>query len=326
MNLRQLKSLCEIIDRGLRISDAADATYRSQTSVTRQIQQLERELGFELFVRRRNKLLGVTPQGNEIVQIARRMLQDAENMRRVGKNLLNDEAGDFTIATTHTHARYVLPPVIRKFVEKYPAVRLSMRQGNPAECCQLVAQGKADLAVCSDPRDPPQEVVEIRCYKLYRSVITPLGHPLLQESPLTLEALARYPLITYDEAFSGRWIVNKTFADRGLNPRIVLSAADADVSKVYAAMGLGIAIFVTVAFDSKQDTDLCRIDARDLFKPSFLNVVLRRHTYLRSYMVDFMQMFAPGLSRDTVEEALFTRPQGLAVSVTLPELGTHQLA
>lgn len=320
MNLRQLKSLCEIVDRGLSVSGAADATYRSQASVTRQIQKLELELGFELFVRRRNRLMSITPQCDEIVSIARRMLQDAENMRRVGKNRQHDQSGDFTIATTHTHARYVLPAVIRRFVEKYPQVRLSLRQGNPSECCQLVAQGKADLALCSDPRELPQDVAEIRCYKLFRSVITPARHPLLRAKPLTLEALARYPLITYDDAFSGRWIVNRTFADKGLSPHVVLSAVDADVSKVYVEMGLGIAIFVTVAFDPAHDVNLRRIDARHLFKPSYLNFIVRRHSYLRGYMYDFIQMFAPKVDRATVEEALFRSRQSILSTSAVPEL------
>jgi LysR family cys regulon transcriptional activator len=315
-----LKTLCEIVDRGLKISDAAQATYRSQSSVTRQVQLLERELGFELFVRARNKLLSVTLQGEEILCIARRMLQDAENMRRIGRNVAQDKEGDFTIATTHTQARYVLPPVIRQFIEKYPNVKLSFRQGNPGQCCDLVALGKVDLAICADPIDVPNELVQIPCFRMYRSVITPPKHPLLRVKPLTLDALARYPLITYGEPVSGQWIVNKTFADRGLSPRIVLSAVDADVSKAYVGMGLGIAIFVSVAFDSKQDAHLRCIDARHLFKPSYLNLVVRRHRHLRTYMFDFMQIFAPKLERADIEEALFRKNASLTLHGHLPEL------
>ncbi|OGA39767.1 MAG: transcriptional regulator CysB [Betaproteobacteria bacterium RIFCSPLOWO2_12_FULL_62_13] len=320
MNLRQLTALCEVVDRGLRISDAAHATFRAQSSVTRQIQLLESELGFELFVRNRNKLLRITPQGEEILRIARRMLQDAENMRRIGRNLADDEEGEFTIATTHTHARYVLPRVIAEFVRKYPKVRLSLRQGNPVQCCELVARGKADLAICTDPRDLPGELAQIPCYRLQRSIITPRRHPLLRVKPLTLEALAGYPLITYDEAFSGRHVVDKTFSDRDLHPRIVLSAADADVSKVYVGMGLGIAIFASVVFDPKQDVNLRRIDARHLFKPSSLNLVVRRYSYLRTYMVDFIQMFAPRIDKESIDEALFKKSTAPAARMTLPDL------
>jgi LysR family transcriptional regulator, cys regulon transcriptional activator len=320
MNLRQLIALCEVVDRGLRISHAAQATFRAQSSVTRQIQLLERELGFELFVRNRNKLLRLTPQGEEILHIARGMLRDAENMRRIGRNVGDDSEGSFTIATTHTHARYVLPRVIRDFIKKYPQVKLSLRQGNPLQCSELVASGRADLAICTDPRDLPDELAQIPCYSLHRSVITPRGHPLLRVKPLTLEALARHPLITYDEAFSGRDVVDKTFAAKGLNPTIVLSAADADVSKVYVGMGLGIAIFASVVFDPKQDIDLRRVDVRDLFKPSTLNVVVRRYSYLRTYMIDFIQMFAPKIDKALIDETLFRKRASYGARMALPEL------
>lgn len=320
MNLRQLQTLCEIVDRGLKVTEAAQATHRSQSSATRQIRLLERQLGFSLFVRSRNKLLGITPQGEEILSIARRMLQDAENMLRIGKNVAHDQEGDFTIATSHTQVRYVLPPVIRQFIERYPRVRLSIRQGNTEQCCDLVALGKADLAICSDPIIVPHELVQIPCFWLYRSVITPRKHPLLRVKPLTLDALARYPLIAYGEAFSGRWIVNKTFADKGLSPRIVLSAVDADVSKVYVGMGLGIAIFANVAFDPKHDAHLRRIDARHLFKPSQLDLVLRRHTCLRTFVFDFIHMFAPKIERADIEQALFRKNAPLTPPTHLPEL------
>lgn len=320
MNLRQLQSLCEIVDRGLRITDAADVTNRSQTSVTRQIQQLERELGFELFLRRRNKILGVTPQGQEIVTIARRILQETKNMRRIADNLQNDDAGDFTIATTHTQARYIMPQVIKRFIEKYPRVRLSLRQGTPKECCELVALGKSDLAFCSDPREVPDELVEIPCYNSQRCVVTPLRHPLTRVKPLTLEALAQYPLITYHEGFSSRRVVDRAFSDKGLSPRVVLQAADIDVSKVYVAMGLGIAIFSKVAYDPATDVNLHRIDASHLFKPTRLNLLVRRHSHLRSYMHDFVHMFAPKLTRAVIEEAVFTRNKGISFFGALPDL------
>ena len=320
MNLRQLRTFCEIVDSGLKLSDAAQATYRSQSSVTRQMQMLEQELGFELFVRKRNKLLRITPQAEEILGIARRMLQDAENLRRIGRNLNRDDEGTFAVATTHTHARYVLPPVIRQFVGKYPKVQLTLRQGTPGQCCELLALGKADIAICADPTNVTDDLVQIPCFVLYRSVITPPRHPLLKLKPVTLEALARYPLITYGEAFSGGWIVNKTFADRGLRPNILLSAVDADVSKAYVSMGLGIAIFVSVAFDPKQDSQLRGIDARHLFKPSYLSLILRRHSHLRTYMFDFIHMFAPTLGRTDIEEAVFTKGSSMGSRGTLPEL------
>lgn len=301
------------------MTDAAHAVHRSQSNVTRQVQLLEKELGFEIFARNRNKLLRITPQGEEILRIARRMLLDADNMLRIGRNVANDDRGQFTIATTNFQARYVLPPAIAKFVAKYPKVGLSLRQGTPAQCYELLTSGKADLAVCAGD-DIPEELATLRCYRFYRSILTPLRHPLLRMSPLTLEALAQYPLITYDEAFSGSSILRKAFADKGLTPKIVLSAVDADVSKIYVRMGLGIAIVATIAFDPKQDLKLRSIDARHLFKPSHLSLILRRRAHLRNFVADFMVMVAPKIDRALIEETAFGRTTRRSSRTALPEL------
>ena len=320
MNLRQLRTLCEVVDRRLRISEAAEAVYRSQPSVTRQIQELEREFGFDIFVRKHNKILAITPQGKEIVAIARNMLQEAENMHRIGRDIAKLEQGDFTIATTHTQARYIFPQVMQRFLNSHPNVSLNLRQGNPKECCDLVALGHADVAICTDTAEPLEDVAKIPCYRLSRSVITPVQHPLLRVKPLTLEALGRYPLITYGEAYNGRRIVNQAFSAKGLTPRIVLSAMDADVIKAGVGMGLGIAILATVAFDPNQDTNLRRIDARHLFKPSIVNLILRRGNYLREYMIAFLLMFAPKLRRTDIEGALSRKTPRTLPRVQPPEL------
>jgi LysR family cys regulon transcriptional activator len=294
MNLQQLRSLCEIVDRGLRISDAAKAVYRSQPSVTRQLQELEGELGFAIFVRSRNKILAVTPQGREVVSM--------------------------TIATTHTQARYSLPGIIRRFIEKYPKVKLTLLQGTPSRCCELVTLGQADLAICSEAIEHSHNLTGLSCYRLTRCVVTPARHPLTRAKTLTLEALASHPLITCDEAFAGRQIVDRTFAARGLKPNIVLSAVDADVSKIYVRMGLGIAIFASIVYDATQDKDLRAIDARHLFPDNTLNIFMRRRSYLRSYMFDLISMFAPHVKRDRIHEALLGQGKALEPGMAVPEM------
>lgn len=304
MNLKQLHALCEIIDRGLSISNASHSLYRTQPSITRQIQELEHELGIELFVRRRNRLLDVTPQGRPIVEIARRMLEDAKSIQRLSDEFLEIEAGDFSIATTHTQARYVLPRVIHSFLKKFPRVRLTLHQGTPTQCHHLVAQGKADIGICTETRELPEEVVVLPCYGLRRNVVTLPGNPLLRAKTLTLAKIAEYPIITYDDGFSARSIIEQAFAANGLKPNVVLSAIDADVSKAYVEMGMGIAILAKIAFDPKKDINLRSIDANKLFPPSTLGIVVRRNNYLRGYMVEFMREFAPSLKRMDVRGVL----------------------
>jgi len=319
VNLRQLRSLCEIVDRGLRISDAAGALHRSQPSVTRQIQELEKELGIDIFLRRRNRILEITPQGQEILRIARRMLLDADNLQKVGAEFAEVGQGNLVVATTHTQARYTLPTVIRAFKQAYPRVNLSLRQGTPTQCCELVAGNRVDFAICTEVEEAFEGVLQVPCYRLNRSVITPPRHPLLRVKPLTLEAIARYPVITYEQGFSARGIVNKAFSDHGLKPNVVLSAIDADVSKSYVHSGLGIAILATIGFDAARDTHLRRIDARHLFKPSRLNIVVRHNHYLRGYALAFMRLFAPRLSTADLEGLLSGRVP-LARQPSLPEL------
>ncbi|HEV7820340.1 MAG TPA: LysR substrate-binding domain-containing protein [Burkholderiales bacterium] len=304
MNLKQLKALCEVVDRGYTISGAAHSLFRTQPSITRQIQELEKELGVELFVRKRNKILDMTPQGREVVAIARRMLDEARNMQRISDELSQVAVGEFSIATTHTQARYTLPPVIRKFMASHPRVKLNLRQGTPAQCCELVAQGKADIAICTETQYLPDEVAMMPCYGLSRSLVTPPKHPLLRVKSLTLAAIARYPIITYDEGFSARSIVDRAFAEAGVTPNVVLSAIDADVSKAYVEMGLGVAILATIAFDARKDANLRQRETKRLFAPSTLGIVVRRKSYLRAYMVDFMQLFAPALKRSNVDKVV----------------------
>lgn len=304
MNLRQLITLCEIVDKGLKLSAAAQSLHRSQPSITRQMQELERELGTHLFLRKRNKILGLTPQGREILTSARRIIRELYSIRNASEDTDAVVRGEFTIATTHTQARYALPRVIHQFKARYPQVRLSLRQGTPVQCVELVARGTVDIAICTETPGDPDDVVGIPAYRLNRSVVVPRGHPLLSVRPLTLEAVARYPIITYDQGFSARWVLDRAFSERGLEPDVVLSAIDADVSKTYVEMGLGIAILATIAFDATRDKQLRSVDARHLFPPSTLRVAVRRHGYLRPYMLEFIRMFAPHVTRERVDRAL----------------------
>lgn len=310
MNILHLKALCEIVDQGLHLSNAAHALHRSQPALTRQIQQLEEELGVTLFERNRNRLISLTEQGEAVVRIARRMMSDADDIASVARDKLDPDTGELRVATTHTQARYMLPAIIRKFKSRYPAVNLSLLQGTPAQCCDLVARGAADIGICTEIAER-QDVVQLPCYRLQRVVVTPPRHPLLRVKPLTLDALSRYPVITYAEGFSGRSVFDRTFREAGLTPTVVMSAIDADVSKAYVEMGMGIAILARVAFEPARDKQLRCIDASHLFTSSNLNVVVRPNAYVRGFTLDFIQLFAPALSAGDIQLAVASA--GIAV-------------
>lgn len=304
MKLQQLRYLHEVARQGLSISEAAQVLHTSQPGISKQIRLLEEELGVDIFVRSRNRMIEITPAGQAILAVAQRMLGDAENLKRLGQDFSSEHSGSLTVATTHTQARHALPEVVKRFVTRYPAVRLNLRQGTPNQIWQLVEDGMADLAIASEPKERKPSIAMLNCYELSRVVITPPGHPLLRHKRLTLESLARYPIITYDDEFIGSSKVRDAFAASGLAPNLVLSAIDSDVMKAYVELGLGIAIMAKMAFDPRRDRNLRMIDARHLIESNTIYLGFRRSTYLRRYTFDFIEMLVPHLTRRIVQAAI----------------------
>ena len=242
MNLQQLRYLQEIARQNLNISDAAEALYTSQPGVSKQIRLLEDELGIEIFIRNGKRITAITEPGKSILEIAQRILLDTDNMRQVSEEFRAHDSGTLTIATTHTQARYALPPVVKQFIKRYPKVKLELHQGNPTQIAQQVLDGNADIAIATESLALYDELVTLPCYEWNHCIITPPKHPLLDEKKLTLEKVAQFPIITYDFAFTGRNKINAAFQEKGLEPNIVLTAIDADVIKTYVELGLGIGI------------------------------------------------------------------------------------
>ena len=304
MNLQQLRYVFQVARNGLNISEAAAALHTSQPGVSKQIRLLEEELGVDVFVRQGRRLTAVTDPGREVLKIAERMLRDLDNMRSVGREFGAEESGTLTLATTHTQARYVLPSVVQQFMQRHPNVRVSLRQGSPAEVCELVLAGEADLAIATEAIAEQDDLVMLPCYQWNRCVIAPPGHPILKAKPLTLEAIAKYPIVTYDFAFTGRSQINKAFAGRGLAPNVVLTALDADIIKTYVALGLGIGIVAYMAYDPATDKGLRAVDAAHLFESATTRIGIHRNAWLRGYVFTFIELFAPHLTRRMVESAL----------------------
>ena len=307
MKLQQLRYICEVARHNLNLSNTAEALFTSQPGISKQIRSLEEELGVDIFVRHGKRVVAVTEPGKAILDIARRMLKDVENLRQVGEEFTEEDNGHLTIATTHTQARYALPHVIQRFTQRYPGVRLSLRQGSPTQISELVTSGEADIAIATEAIELYEDLVMLPCYEWNRCVLVPPGHPLLKAKKLTLEAMASFPIITYDFAFTGRSRINQAFAEKGLTPNVVLTAIDADVIKTYVELGLGIGIVAMMAYDPKRDTHLRAMDASHLFEPSTTRIGIRKNSYLRGYTYEFIEMFAPHLTRKVVDEAMHTK-------------------
>lgn len=304
MNLQQLRYLREVVRHGLKISEAAEALYTSQPGISKQIRLLEEELGTDIFVRSGKRIVAITEPGKTILEIAERILHETGNLRQVSEEFNARDSGTLTIATTHTQARYALPPLVKQFIKRYPKVRLNLHQGNPTQIAEQVLEGEADLAIATESLALYDELVTLPCYEWHHCIITPPRHALLMEKRLTLEKIAQYPIITYDFAFSGRGKINAAFEARGLTPNVVLTAIDADVIKTYVELGLGIGIVAQMAFIPERDRRLRMIEAPGLFRPSTTRIAIRRNEYLRGYAFDFIELFAPNLDRRTVADAV----------------------
>lgn len=303
MKLQQLKYLSEVRKNGLNVSATAEHLYTSQPGISKQIRLLEDELGVQVFNRSGKHLTGVTPPGEQILEIAERILRDAENIRTIAKEYASPDKGLLRIATTHTQARYALPEIIKPFKEKYPGVGLQMHQGSPKQIAQFAVNGEVDFAIATEQMHRFNNLVMLPCYKWNRSIVVPKGHPLLEIGEITMESLAHFPLITYVFGFTGRSKLDKAFARKKLEPQVVFAATDADVIKTYVRLGLGVGIIASMAFDENMDSDLVAIDASHLFEPNATNLGFHRNTFFREYMFQFIELFAPHLSRELILEA-----------------------
>ncbi len=307
MKIQQLRYACEVARRGLSVSAAAEALHTSQPGISKQIKSLEDELRIEIFVRHGKRMAAVTEPGKAVLAIAERILAEAANLKRAGEEFANEKLGTLTIATTHTQARYALPKAVAAFKKRYPKVRLVLHQGNPTQICEMVRAGEADFAIATEAIAEYPELVSLPCYQWNRCVVVPPGHPLLQARPLTLEAIARYPVVTYDFAFAGRSLINKAFEKRGLSPNVVLTALDSDVIKTYVELGLGVGILATMGFDARRDRGLHALDASHLFESSTTRLGVKRGAWLRGYAYEFIELFAPRLSRGLVEKTVMEK-------------------
>jgi LysR family cys regulon transcriptional activator len=304
MNPHHLEAVIAIVRNGFSMSAAAEALGRSQPTLSRQVQDLERELGVHIFERTRNKVAALTPKGEEILRIGHRIVRDMQNLVQLGELDSTEISGELRIATTHLHARYALPRVVKSLATRFPTVTLTLQQGDPTQCCELVASGDADIGISTVGRKLGSEVVAIPAFLLPRCVIAPRGHPIALEKTLTLKKIAAFPIVAYSAPFTGRWIVEEAFARAKLRPRIVCSAIDADVSKTYVELGLGIAVLARLAFDPLRDKGLVALDASHLFAPSVLHLVFRKHSFLNRHAQSFVSMFAPHIGEHFIRNSI----------------------
>lgn len=304
MNFQQLRIIRETVRQDFNLTTVANTLFTSQPGVSKHIKDLEDELGIEIFVRRGKRLLGLTEPGKELLSVVDRILLDVQNARSIADHFSSRQTGNLVIATTHTQARYALPEVIKSFKAAYPKVHLVLHQGSPREIAELLTAGEADIAIATEWLSNVPEIATFPYYTWHHAVVVPQGHPLTQLPELTLADIADYPIITYHEGFTGRTNIDRSFAEAGLVPDVVLSAIDADVIKTYVDVGLGIGIVASMAYHPERDSNLVRIDVPDVFPINTTRLAVRRGVFLRDYAYDFILRLVPGLNEERITEAL----------------------
>lgn len=304
MNLHQLRFVREAVRQNFNLTEAAKALYTSQPGVSKAIIELEEELGVDIFSRHGKRIRGLTEPGRAVLKAVEVIMQEIDGLKQIGKEFAAQDSGSFTIATTHTQARYSLPKVVQAFAQKYPKVRLSLLQGNPRQIAEMVAKDQADIAIATEAIASQEGLVTLPCYQWEHVVVVPAEHPLLQVSDITLEDIAGYPLITYDSAFAGRNKIDHAFSLRSLKPDVLLEAIDADVIKTYVELGMGIGIIAGMAFDAERDRNLRAIPAGHLFGTNVSRVAIKQGAYLRGYVFTFIELLAPSLNRKLIEQVI----------------------
>ena len=304
MNFQQLRSIREASRCGFNLTEVANVLFTSQPGVSRQIRELEEELGVTIFERNGKRLTGLTEPGRGILTIVERLLVEAENLQRASNDYADQNKGTLTIATTHTQARYVLPHVVQAFRLAFPNVRIALQQSSPEHIADLVMSGKADIGIATEGLSQFKDLASFACYEWSHVLVVPDGHPLLScvanGEQIKLQDIATWPLITYDIGFTGRSHIDKAFRASDLHADIVLTAMDANVIGQYVALGMGVGIVASMAAESLRAHGLNTIPASHLFSANVTRLAVRRGTYLRTYTVDFILEFAPDLTREKI--------------------------
>ncbi len=304
MNLHQLRFVREAVRQNFNLTEAAKALFTSQPGVSKAIIELEDELGVDIFRRHGKRIRGLTEPGRMILNSIELIMQEVDDLKRIGKEYAAQDSGSLTVAATHTQARYFLPRIIPNFIQRYPKVRLSLLQRKADDIAEMVLLDQANLAVVTDYVAEQDGLITLPCNQWEFHLVVKPDHPLNDVKMLTLEEIAKYPLITYDKIFHGRNRIESIFQRRNVRPDILLEVIDADVIKTYVELGLGVGIIVGMAFNPEQDRNLRSIPVGYLFGTGRSSILVRKNAYLRGYIYAFIEMISPNLNRKLVEKAL----------------------
>lgn len=296
MNFQQLRYVRAAVQNDLNLTKVASELFTSQSGVSKQIRELEQELRIDIFVRRGKRLVGLTPAGESAAKVIDRLLQEADNLKRLSAQFAEADKGRLIIAATHNQANYVLPKLLLRFGAEFPDVEVELLQGTPSFVAEALLRGEADIGVATEAVDGYPQLETHPCFTWQHLVIAPQGHPLLANPLPTLGDVARYPIITYSTEFSGGSQVQNVFERAGLEPYLRLRAMDADVIKTYVRLGAGIGIVAEMAARNGHIGNLAVVPgSAAFFGESSTKIALRKGSLLRNYAYQFIALLAPHL-------------------------------
>lgn len=296
MNFQQLKYVRAAVQNNLNLTEVANTLNTSQSGVSKQIKELEAELGVEIFVRRGKRLVGLTKAGESVVKVVENLLSEADNLKRLSEHFTQQDKGRLVLAATHNQARYILPPVLARFTKLFPDVQIELRQGTPKYVVGTLLRGVADVGLATEALDEIPELETFPCFTWEHTVIVPPGHPLARLRAPTLADVAEYPIITYNQEFAGRAQIDAAFAQASTIPDIRLTAMDADVIKTYVKLGMGVGIVAEMAIANDACEGIVALPhSNRFFRPSVTKIAVQRGALLRNYAYRLMEMIAPHL-------------------------------
>jgi LysR family cys regulon transcriptional activator len=305
MNLHQFRFVQEAARRNLNLTETAKALFTSQPGVSKAILELEEELGVDIFSRHGKRLRRITEPGEQVLACIEIILREVANLKRIGEEYSRQDSGTFSIATTHTQARYVLPAPVAQLRKNLPQLRVSLHQGSPDQVARMLIDETADLGLATESLAQYPELVTLPCYEWQHVMVVPRDHPLATAERISLEQIATEPLVSYHPSFTGRTRIDKAFSARHLTPNIVLEAIDSDVIKTYVRLGMGVGIVAEMAMrEDPPGSDLVARPLGTLLGSNVTRIAFKRGAYLRNYVYTFAELLSERLSRRLIEKAM----------------------
>ena len=304
MKLQQLRFFNAICQHGLNVTAAASALFTSQPGVSRQMRLFEDELGLSLFVRAGKTLISLTPAGEEILKRCQKVLKEIDNIKAISQDLTKVTQGVLNISTTHTQAKYVLPPIIKKFHARFPDVKVNLHQSTSLKNIKSTIAGESDFTIASGDDEYCKGLVKLDCFKWQRLIVVPKNHPLANKKEVTINQLTQYPLVVYVYDDQDNSSLVKTFRNAGVEFKIVFTARDSDIIKTYVRSEMGVGIIASMAYDEKIDNDLVAIETKEILPLCATWIAFHPSLFLRKFMKEFIGLFAPHVSNEQIEESV----------------------